>query len=69
MERMLSAFDQGIAIFVPITTTAGTAITANTLLGELQLLSEDEKKVRHLTSGLGTLRTRFMSRESKHCTN
>ena len=31
---------------MPITTTAGAAITVNTLLGELQLLSEDEKKLR-----------------------
>jgi hypothetical protein len=44
MERMLAAFDQGIALFVPTTTMAGVAITANTLLGEMQQLSEDEKQ-------------------------
>jgi hypothetical protein len=44
MERMLAAFDQGIALFVPTTTMAGAAITANTLLDEMQQLSEDEKQ-------------------------
>lgn len=45
-ERMLTAFDHGIALFVPTTTMTGAAITANTLLGELQQLSEDERQGR-----------------------
>ncbi len=46
MEKMLEAFSQGIAIFVPATTKTGEAIMANTALSDLQQLSEDEKKER-----------------------
>jgi hypothetical protein len=44
MEMLLAAFDQGIALFMPTATATKTAITANTMLSELQQLSEEQQR-------------------------